>query len=134
MRRLFGVIFVFVYLWGFPSLAAAEQVTIESSTVGKLITSELTKPIRVSLGAYYPVVAVWVKEVARPTDGSDPCPTGLTDETKGGVLLARFTSIGADPTFHEFSPLAGWGGGVNAVLCGLLDSGEDPVTLYVSFY
>jgi hypothetical protein len=133
MRKTFGVIIVFITLCVFPSLAAAEKVTVSSSTQGVRLTTELEKPLRVALGPHYPVVSVWVKEVAIPSDGSDPCPTELTDETKGGVLLARYMSIGADPTFHEFRPLAGWSGG-NATLCGILHSGDAPVDLYISHY
>ena len=132
MKKTFGVIVVLI-LCVFPSLAAAQKVTVSSSTQGTRLTTELVKPVRVSLGAHTPVVAVWVREVAVPSDGSDPCPTGLTAENKSGVLLARFTSIGADQTSHEFKPLAGWSGG-NAVLCAILDGGNVPADVYVSFY
>jgi hypothetical protein len=133
MKKTFGVIVALICLWGFPGLAEAEKVTVSSSTQGVRLTTELVKPVRVALGPHYPVVSVWVREVAVPSNGSDPCPTGLTDATKGGVLLARYMSIGADPTFHEFKPLAGWSGG-NAVLCAILHSGSSPVDVYTSFY
>jgi hypothetical protein len=132
MRKILLTIILLGCFWGVPALAAAEKVTVSSSTQGVRLTTELEKPVRVALGAYYPVVAVWIKEVFIPSDGSDPCPTALTDETKGGMLLARFTSVGADPTFHEFRPLAGWSGG-NATLCAILDGGDDPVDLYISY-
>jgi hypothetical protein len=133
MRKTIGVTVALICLWGFPSLAAAQKVTVSSSTQGVRLTTELEKPVRVTMGSFYPVAAIWVMEITRPENGSDPCPTAMTNLTKSGILLYRYAGMGTDKSFHEFRPLAGWSGG-NAVLCAILDGGDDPVDLYISHY
>lgn len=106
MAKSLSVIILLACLSG---MAHAEKVTVSSATQGVRLTTELEKPVRVTMGANYPVAAVWLLEVARPTDGSDPCPTAMTNLTKSGILLYRFQGMGTDKTYHEFKPLAGWG-------------------------
>jgi hypothetical protein len=125
-KLAFAALFSFSFSLVSPEVSSAEVIQLTSSTVGKRLTADYQHAPFIMLGpSVAPFVAVWVKKVPQPSNGSDPCPTGLTGGNREGM---RFSS---DPT--DKYPV-GWlyKESLNTVWCGILESGSVTQSVYVS--
>lgn len=130
--RKFSFLFLFLILGLWVSPVQAQTVSVTSSTVGVRLVASLKIRTRVVLDSAA-TVPVWLLEVDQPANGSDPCPTTLTNSTRTGVRLSRALAD-KDPIGWEFERFPGSLHLLGSTLCAILETGTTPQTLYISNY
>lgn len=101
------------------------SVAVASDEAGTRIISDYRSKAYIVLDPAA-TAKVWVLVVERPSDGSDPCPTAMTE--KAGIPLsadvAEKPDLGREFDYDSF--------GARGTICAILDAAGDPQTVHYS--